>query len=201
MTVRFSSVLFAVLGGLASAQIAAAGQASPSMASPNPVASPSPAAATGTRVADLGWIAGRWVSDTQGRYSEEVWTGPAGGTMLGMWRVVQSGRAQIFELLALSEEPEGIMLRLRHFDPKLVAREDKESPVALRLIGVQGARATFEGPGGASGPLRLIYHRTGARTLAVTLERDGKKEEFRFERKDALPPASPAAAPASPAAP
>lgn len=113
--------------------------------------------------------------------------------MLGMWRVVQSGRPQIFELLAVSEEPEGIVLRLRHFDPRLVAREDKESPVTLRLTAVQGARATFEGPSGASGPLRLTYHRTGARTLAVTLERDGKKEEFRFEKKDAAPAASPAA--------
>ncbi|HUG53253.1 MAG TPA: DUF6265 family protein [Vicinamibacteria bacterium] len=158
--------------------------ASPSpMASPAPMASPGTGAAAGARVADVAWIAGRWVDDSKGNYSEEIWTGPAGGAMLGMWRLVNGGRVRVYELLSLSDEPEGLVLRLRHFDPRLVAREEKDRPVTLRLTDLQGARATFEGQE-ADGPVRLIYHRTGKDTLAVTLDRAGVKQEFRFQRKE-----------------
>jgi len=157
-------------------------------------ANPSPATPARTRVADIAWIAGHWFEDTNGRYSEEAWTGPAGGSMLGMWRTVEGGRPQTVELLTLSDDPDGLVLRLRHFDPQLVPQET--APLALRLAGVEGARATFEGQG-ATGPVRVVYHRTSATTLGVTLEAGTTKEEFNFQTKDTagMPAAAPSAAP------
>jgi hypothetical protein len=165
-----------------------------SPAPPAAMGSPPAAGASGVRLADVSWISGRWLDDRHGNYSEEIWSGPAGGAMVGMWRLVTRGRVQLYELLSLSEEAGGVTLRLRHFDPQLLAREEKDRPVTLRLTRLEGARATFEGEG-TDGPLRLTYHRTGARTLAVTLERAGTRQEFRFEKKDGGPAASPSPAP------
>ena len=86
---------------------------------------PAPAKAVLT---DLAWLAGHWVDDSGGDLSDETWTVPFGDSMLGMWRYVEAGKAKVFELLAMTAEPEGVVLRLRHFDPRLIAREDKESP-------------------------------------------------------------------------
>lgn len=158
--------------------------------SPGPSAAAS-AALAGKRLADVTWIAGRWVDDTGGHYSEEVWLAPGGGQMVGMWRLVEWGRVQIFELMTLSEDAEGVVLRVRHFDASLVPREEKDAPVVLRLASLQGARAVFEGRG-RSGPSRLTYHRAAARTLAVTREGDGPKQEFRYEKKESVASASPA---------
>jgi hypothetical protein len=167
MSVRMIS---AVLAGLVLAPLADARAQAP--------------APTAARVADLRWIAGHWVDATGGAHSEETWTEPRDGNMLGMWRLLQGGRARIFELLALSDEADGgVALRLRHFDPRLVGREDKESPVTFRLTSLEKDGATFDGPPTAKGPLRLTYRRTGPRTLAVTLDKEGGKEEFRFEQQ------------------
>ena len=76
------------------------------------------------------------------------------------------------------------MLRLRHFDPDLVAREDKGTPVALALVGWKPREARVRGAGrGRSGQtVRLTYRRPSEDTLTSTLEKDGKTQEFSFRR-------------------
>jgi len=77
------------------------------------------------------------------------------------------------------------VMRIRHFDPKLVGREEKATPVALKLVASQGRSAVFEGPElGSSTPglVRLSYSRPSDDALVVTLEKGGKKEGFTFRR-------------------
>lgn len=80
--------------------------------------------AEGPRLADLAWIAGRWIDDSGGNLSEEIWAAPAGDSMMGMWRYVAGGKVRIFEMLTIGEHEGGLALRLRHFDPRLAGRED-----------------------------------------------------------------------------
>ena len=35
------------------------------------------------RVTDLAWMSGRWVSEQGGRWTEEHWSAPRAGTMMG----------------------------------------------------------------------------------------------------------------------
>ncbi len=134
-------------------------------------------------LSDLSWMTGRWVDDSGGNLSEEIWSAPSGDSMMGMWRYVAGGQVRIFEILTISVEPTGIVMRLRHFDPDLVAREDKGTPVALALVGWKPREAAFEGPAvGAPGTVRLTYRRPSEDTLTSTLEKDGKKQEFTFRR-------------------
>ena len=134
-------------------------------------------------LADLSWMAGRWVDDSGGNLSEEVWTAPEGDSMMGMWRYVSGGKTRIYEMLTITLEPDGIVMRLRHFDPKLVGREEKERSVELHLAAWKPREAVFEGPAvGAPGTVRLTYRRPTDDSLETTLEKEGKAQEFRFRR-------------------
>ena len=131
----------------------------------------------------MAWIAGHWVDDSEGALSEEVWAAPSGDSMIGMWRYVAKGKLQIFELLSITEEEGGPVFRLRHFDPRMVAREEKDKPLALKLVSFKDGEAAFEGPGQPAGTVRLTYRRTGADALSVTLDKDGSSQAFQFRRK------------------
>ena len=136
------------------------------------------------RLADLAWIAGHWTNEDGGNLSEEVWSAPAGDSMLGMWRFVAGGKVKVFEILTLTEAEDGVRLRLRHFDPRLVGREEKDRPVELRAVALEGREVVFEGEEySGQGRLRLTYRRPDDASLAVTLDKAGKKEEFTFKRR------------------
>jgi len=143
-------------------------------------AAPPPVPAT---LADVAFMAGHWVGGEGGDVSEEVWAAPEGDSMMGMWRYVSKGHAGIFELLTLTAEGPNVVLRIRHFDPKLVGREERERAVELPLVSKRPGEAVFLGAEyGSSGTVRLTY-RGGGDTLTGLLEKGGRKEEFRFRRR------------------
>jgi hypothetical protein len=135
------------------------------------------------KLTDVAWIAGHWVNDDEGNLSEEVWTTPAGGSMLGMWRFVSGGKVRIYELLSISETDSGLVFRLRHFDPQFVGREDKDRSLALKLVRFAGKEAAFEGSEySGQGAVRLTYRALDS-GLSVTLDKGGKSEDFVFKRR------------------
>jgi hypothetical protein len=124
------------------------------------------------------------VGGDPGDLSEEVWSSPEGDSMIGMWRYVAKGRTRIYEILTLTVEGPNVVLRIRHFDPKLVAREEKDRAVELPLVAKGPREAVFEGPEyDAKGTVRLTYRRGDDDTLRVVLEKEGTKQEFRFRRR------------------
>jgi uncharacterized protein DUF6265 len=134
-------------------------------------------------LADLGFIAGHWLDQDGENRSEEVWTPPHGDSMLGMWRLVSAGKTRIVEVLTITEAEGTLTLRLRHFDARLVGREEKDRAVEMKLAGFKAREASFEGAEySGQGTVRLTYKRVDDERLAVTLEKSGKKEEFAFRR-------------------
>ncbi len=144
-------------------------------------AAPPPIPAT---LADVAFMAGHWVGGDPGDLSEEVWSAPEGDSMMGMWRYVAKGRTRIYEILTLTAEGPSVVLRIRHFDPKLVAREEKDRAVELPLVAKGPREAVFEGPEyDVKGTVRLTYRRGDDDSLAAVLEKEGSKQEFRFRRR------------------
>jgi hypothetical protein len=68
-------------------------------------AAPPVHAADGT--AQLAWLAGRWGGEQGGVRSEEHWTSPAGGALVGMHKDVRGGRAVAFEFFRIVEDSTG----------------------------------------------------------------------------------------------
>jgi hypothetical protein len=169
---KLTSVLVASLVGCALAPaVARPSQAPAAERQVSPAAPP-------TSLADVAFMTGHWRNDENGNLSEEVWTSPSGDSMQGMWRFVTGGKVKLFEALTLTREAGGVVMRLRHFDAALAAKE--EMPFTLRLVFRDPGQAAFEGPG-SSGPLRITYRRDGD-VLTSTVESGGKREQYSFKK-------------------
>jgi hypothetical protein len=103
--------------------------------------------------------------------------------MLGLWRLVAGGKAQVYELLSIRQEGAGLVLLLRHFDPQLKAREEKDAPLVIPLVRAAPGEVVFEGQSTKGGLLRLTYRQQGADAMEGVLERDGGKPQvFKLRR-------------------
>jgi hypothetical protein len=136
-------------------------------------------------VSTLSWLAGRWRGDADSTRLEEHWSLPAGDCMMGMFRAVRDGHVRAYQFMSLEQDPEGVLLRVKRFDPGLVGREDRDRSVVFRLEHATSHEAVFDYEGPES-PKRLTYRRAGRDSLYVRLERVQGGEHgvmnFRFVR-------------------
>jgi hypothetical protein len=136
-------------------------------------------------VSSLSWLAGRWRGDSDSTWLEEHWSAPSGDCMMGMFRAVRAGHVRAYQFMSLEQDPEGVLLRVKRFDPGLVARDDHDRSVVFRLEHATWREAVFDYEGPES-PKRLTYRRAGHDSLYVRLERVQGGEHgvmnFRFVR-------------------
>jgi hypothetical protein len=173
---RIQNTLPIVICGALLAGAAAHGQA-PAAAAPPLKAS----------VDQLGWVAGAWTGTLGERTIEQHWSAPRAGSIVAMYRSIQGNRATLYELLAIEQEGEGVVLRIKHFapGPGLVSREAKDESADSRLVSLDGRKAVFEG-GDAANPVRITFTSPDPSTLNIVTERrrDGKpaSTEFKYTR-------------------
>lgn len=152
-----------------------------------------PAAAIGSAprakatLEQVAWIAGPWEGMLGDRKIEQHWMAPAANSMVAMYRSIQKDRATLYELLAIEQEGESLMLRIKHFapGPGMAGREAKDESIDHALVRVDGRTAVFEGTA-SENPSRVIFTSPDANTLIITVERmrDGKlvPTDFRYSR-------------------
>ena len=124
------------------------------------------AASPAATVDDLGWLAGDWVSETDGRWTEESWAGPRGGMMMGYSR---SGRGDVlreYEFVRIARGDDGAI--------SYIAMPQGGAPVAFRLVRHDPASATFENAA-HDYPQRIAYVRSGDTLTATISAIDGSK--------------------------
>jgi len=118
------------------------------------------------KIADVAWLAGTWRGAGLGGVNEEYWSGPAGGTMMGMYRLLEDERVVFYELLTLGEADGSLMLTLRHFHPDLRAWEERDDTVRMPFIKSEAGRYYFEG-------LTLAPKANGTLTVYLAIESKG----------------------------
>jgi hypothetical protein len=140
---------------------------------------PAPAESVGppATLEAMRWLVGHWKGTGLGGVSEEIWSEPAGGVMMGMYRLVVNGKPSFYEFIHLAEENESLVMKLKHFNADLTAWEEKERFVTFPLVKLGANEAYFSG---------LTIRRSVDRLqLFLALrDREGKvrEEEFRMER-------------------
>ncbi len=141
-------------------------------------------AEAGRSIGEVAWIEGKWRGTTGSGSIEEIWSAPEAGTMTGMFRWTRNGKLFIYEFLAIEEAEGELVMRLRHFSPGLVAWEEKDAPVSLRLVELDGQRAVFDTESEEK-QVRITYSRDSEGLLVVleTEEKDGpRRSEFRYAK-------------------
>jgi hypothetical protein len=148
---------------------------------------PGTAPAAKATVDQLAWVAGAWTGTVGDRTVEQHWSAPASGTIMAMYRSIRGGKVTLYELLAIEQEGDGVVLRIKHFapGPGLVGQEAKDESMNHPLVKIDGKLAVFEG-GAAASPARITFTSPDANTLNIVVERqrDGKpvSTEFKYKR-------------------
>jgi len=171
----WQAVVVGVVLGSASAAMHAQG---------TPAAASAPAKAT---VDQLAWVTGAWTGRLGERTIEQHWSAPLAGSIVAMYRSIQGNRATLYELLAMEQEGEGVVLRIKHFAPGagLVSQEAKDQSMDHTLARLEGRTAVFEGGAGPS-PTRITFTKPDPDTLNISVarQREGKPvtTEFNYTR-------------------
>jgi uncharacterized protein DUF6265 len=128
---------------------------------------------------DLEFISGHSQGDLDGGIAEEIWSEPAGDSMMGAYREVKNGKVQIYEMMAIEQTAKGPVLRLKHFNAGLEGWEDKTQVWNFPLVRFTAREALFEN---AEKGIRIGYLLAEAGILEATVEHPGaKKEVFRYK--------------------
>lgn len=129
------------------------------------------------KIVNFAWLQGEWVGQGLGSDALEVWSGAAGGAMVGHFRSSGSEGVQFYELMTLVEDKGSVTMRLKHFNADLTGWEEKGKTVDFPLLSLKGSVAFFEG---------LTYRREGdTLTVYVALPDSSgrpKEEKFVFKR-------------------
>ncbi|MGE3174560.1 MAG: DUF6265 family protein [Planctomycetota bacterium] len=137
------------------------------------IAMPAPAAAT---IGDIGWLAGAWVGTrSSGATTEERWSPPLGGAMLGVSRTVSRGRMTAFEYLRIVERDGGLVY---------VAQPGGGAATEFVLTERTASRAVFDNPR-HDYPKRIVYELSadGALTATIGFTKGGTPRRFEFARE------------------
>lgn len=138
------------------------------------------------RVRDLAWIAGAWTGTLGDRTIEQHWSAPLGNSIVAMYRSVRNDEAQLYELLAIEQQGDGVVLRIKHFSPGpgLAGREAKDVSIDHALVSLGDRTAVFQGTG--EGPARVSFSSPTPETLTILVQRqrDGApvSTEFKYTR-------------------
>jgi hypothetical protein len=127
---------------------------------------PPPPAKKKYTIQDMAWMAGQWVGSMGGGISEDHWSEPQAGMMMGMFRLVGvDGQLKVLEFEIMRETDEGVEFRFRHFSPLLEPWEAADEPLILNLIEIEGDRIVFLNPAAEvfkkNQPHRVVIKREG----------------------------------------
>lgn len=131
-------------------------------------------------IAAAAFLSGAWIGTGLGGVSEEVWSKPQGGIMMGNYRLIKDSRPVFYEMMWLLETEGTLILRLKHFSPDLAGWEEKDKTVDFKFVRKEGKRLYFSG---------LTFEHASKDELNIYLalrQRDGslKEEAFRMKRNN-----------------
>lgn len=115
--------------------------------------------------ADFAWMTGCWEEKTGTRWTEECWTVPRGGMLMGSGRTGEGADVKSYEFMRIAPDADGV--------PVFWGSSGGKTPVPFRLVREGAGEAVFENPA-HDYPVRVRYWREGETLNAETLGADGK---------------------------
>lgn len=125
-------------------------------------------------IEDLSWIAGSWKGEAFGGETEEVWTAPTAGTMMGMFKLVSDSDISFYELMTISQEGPTLLLRIKHFNKDLTGWEEKDESVEFPLVTIKNNTIYFDG---------LTFKSISENQMNVYVNIEGEEVEFVYMKE------------------
>lgn len=97
------------------------------------------------KIEDVAWIKGHWKGEAFGGNAEEIWSEPAGGAIMGMFRLTSDGKTSFYELMVIREVNNSLILQLKHFHHDMKGWEEKDQTVDFPLIKIEEKKIWFDG--------------------------------------------------------
>ena len=121
---------------------------------------------------DMSWISGCWQGRQGQAVIEEIWSKPAGGSMLGLGRTVRGNRTVSFEFMQFREDQGSLVF---------LPQPQGGPRVSFPLKDYFSGKATFENLK-HDFPQRVIYERKGKALMWASIEgtQNGKDERQEF---------------------
>lgn len=143
---------------------------------PATVPAPTPQASVPGRATQLEWLAGTWVGTTGSSTSEERWSPPAGGSMLGIARTLRGGGLAAFEFLCITERNGGLVYQ--------AMPNGRQPATDFTLTKIDARSMTFENPAN-SFPKSIRYSLLSDDTLEAVISGAGGQDArtFRFKKQ------------------
>ena len=109
-------------------------------------------------IEELAWLSGSWIVEDEGRWTEEQWAAPRGGTMMGFSRSGSGDALREFEFLRIAPDEQGVVTYW--------ASPGGRPPIGFKLVESGPGSATFENPQ-HDYPQRISYRREGTAMTAT----------------------------------
>lgn len=141
---------------------------------------------SGINISVFSWLEGIWLGERGKNAFEEHWSGSLAGSMMGMFRWVEDGKANFYEIQTLSEEDSNLVLRIKHFNEDLTGWEEKDQSLTFDLVEAEAKSWIFYQ---RYTKLRfwVKYEQIDLNSFEVTFmpqdETDKPIKPFRFHRK------------------
>lgn len=133
----------------------------------------------------LGWLSGNWEAEldqpagAQPAWTDESWTTPRGGILIGIGRRGVGHRLGMYEVMRIATDAAG--------QTSLHVTSDDGSSTSFALVRSAGTEAVFENPA-HDYPQRIAYRRT-ADGLEASISRIDGRDERRWSFRPVTPPA------------
>lgn len=124
------------------------------------------------------WMAGTWMTEEGAKWTDEVWTDPRGGMMLGVSRSGFGPELDTWEVIRIEQRKDGTMA--------YVAQPKGKEPVTFPMVLISDAAIEFANPS-HDFPQRIRYARQGKLLVAEISLLDGSKL-MRWNYRPVIPP-------------
>ena len=127
-------------------------------------------------VTALAWMSGDWVTEEGGTWTEEHWSAPRAGAMIGYSRSGRGAAMREFEYIRIEAGADGALAYV-------ALPGGAAAPVRFPLVRSDATSATFENAA-HDFPQRIVYRRSGAELVATISAIDGTHAmRWRYRRR------------------
>ena len=125
-------------------------------------------------IKQLSWIAGHWTGEGLGGKFEETWNPPLAGEMMGMFKLVQEGKVNVYEIMTIVPKEDSLVLRIKHFSAAFEGWEEKDGFVEFPFVKVEQNAIHFDG---------MVFERINENEMHITVrikEGETEPQELKF---------------------